>query len=113
MLRFIENLKIKKEVLSIKHFVTSGERIKGDYLWIRITQNDNIKSNKYKQEGKAFSYLPPPDLLSIRLIKNFSFTYTCVDYIFIHPCFNKVYVFRFGTWILFEGMHPSFGKTLL
>lgn len=32
MLRFIENLKIKKEVLSIKHFVTSGERIKADYL---------------------------------------------------------------------------------
>ena len=61
-----------------------------------------------RHEGKAFSYLPPPDLPSIRLIKDFPFTYTGVDYagplyvkdvysLFIHLCLNEEFVFRFGT----------------
>ena len=48
--RFIENLKRKfsKDTSNLKPFVTTGEKIKAENLWIRFTQDDIIKSDNYK-----------------------------------------------------------------
>ena len=54
VLRFIENLKrqINKDTLNIKPFVRTGERIKAENLLIRLTQDNIIKSDNYKQLKK-------------------------------------------------------------